>query len=70
MTEEYERTVALLDIVHPDPVGMGVTVSKLGCHFNITSKVLRSYRERREPARGHRFRESVKSLIPLRERAY
>ena len=41
MAEEHERTIALLHIVHADPVGMGVTVAEFGCHASATSKALR-----------------------------
>jgi hypothetical protein len=38
MAEEHERTIALLHIMHADPVGMGVTVAEFGCHVSATSK--------------------------------
>jgi hypothetical protein len=41
MAEKHERTIALLHIVHADPVGMGVTVAEFGCHVGMTSKTLR-----------------------------
>jgi hypothetical protein len=41
MAEEHERTIALLHIMHADPVGMGVTVAEFGCHVGMTSKALR-----------------------------
>ena len=37
MAEEHERTIALLYIVHADPVGVGVTVAEFGCHVSATS---------------------------------
>jgi hypothetical protein len=41
MAEEHERAIALFDIVHADPVGMGVTVAEFYCHVGATSKALR-----------------------------
>ena len=45
MAEEHERTIALLHIVHADPVGMGVTVAQFGCHVSATSKALQLFWE-------------------------